>query len=85
MQSPDQMSPPFSELVKKLSLSVYLPSLLMSMCQGSVLLMIPLFALDLGANAGIAALVFSLRGLGNVVLDVPAGYAAARLGTSQQC
>ncbi len=52
----------------------------MSMCQGSVLLIIPLFALDLGANAGIAALVFSLRGLGNMVSDVPAGYAAARLG-----
>ena len=52
----------------------------MSLCQGSVLLVIPLFALDLGANVGIAALVFALRGLGNMAVDVPAGYAAARLG-----
>ena len=68
------------EMYRSLLFSVYLPSFFMSICQGSVLLVIPLFALDLGANAGVAALVFSLRGLGNMVLDVPAGYAAARLG-----
>ena len=68
------------EMYRSLLYSVYLPSFFMSICQGSVLLVIPLFALDLGANAGVAALVFSLRGLGNMVLDVPAGYAAARLG-----
>ncbi|MCH7742693.1 MAG: MFS transporter [Proteobacteria bacterium] len=67
-------------MYRSLLYSVYLPSFFMSICQGSVLLVIPLFALDLGANAGVAALVFSLRGLGNMVLDVPAGYAAARLG-----
>ena len=68
------------EMYRSLLFSVYLPSFFMSVCQGSVLLVIPLFALDLGANAGVAALVFSLRGLGNMVVDVPAGYAAARLG-----
>jgi MFS family permease len=68
------------EMYRSLLLSVYLPSFFMSICQGSVLLVLPLFALDLGANAGIAALVFSLRGLGNMAVDVPAGYAAARLG-----
>ena len=52
----------------------------MSICQGSVLLIIPLFALDLGANIGITALVFSLRGLGNMLADVPAGYATSRFG-----
>lgn len=68
------------QMYRSLLFSVYLPSFLMSICQGSILLIIPLFALDLGANAGIAALVFSLRGLGNMCSDVPAGYAAARLG-----
>lgn len=68
------------EMYRALLPSVYLPSLFMSMCQGSVLLVIPLFSLDLGASAGVAALVFSLRGLGNMAMDVPAGYAAARLG-----
>jgi len=68
------------EMYRSLLFSVYLPSFFMSMCQGSVLLVLPLFALDLGASAGIAAIVFSLRGLGNMTVDVPAGYAAARLG-----
>lgn len=68
------------QMYRSLLFSVYLPSFFMSICQGSILLVIPLFALDLGASAGIAALVFSLRGLGNMSSDVPAGYAAARLG-----
>ena len=68
------------EMYRSLMLSVYLPSFFMSLCQGSVLLIIPLFALDLGANAGIAALVFAIRGLGNMMVDVPAGYAASRFG-----
>ncbi|MFP6808859.1 MAG: MFS transporter [Pseudomonadales bacterium] len=68
------------EMYRSLLLSVYLPSFFMSLCHGSVLLIIPLFALDLESSAGIAALVFSLRGLGNMVVDVPAGYAVSRLG-----
>lgn len=52
----------------------------MAICQGSTLLIVPLFALELGANPAIAALVFSMRGLGNMVMDVPAGYLTARLG-----
>lgn len=67
-------------MYRSLALSVYLPSFLMSLCQGSVVLMIPLFALHLGANPAIAAVVFAMRGLGNMVSDVPAGYAAARVG-----
>lgn len=68
------------EMYRYLLFSVYLPSFLMSICQGSVLLVIPLFALDMGASVGVAALVFSLRGLGNMTADIPAGYAASRLG-----
>ena len=70
----------FSDTARRLILSIYLPAFLMSMCQGIALLVIPLYALDLGANAGITALVFSLRGLGNVALDIPAGTLATRLG-----
>lgn len=67
-------------MYKSLFWSVYFPSFLMSICQGSVLLIIPLFALELGADAGTAALVFAMRGLGNMAMDVPAGYSSARLG-----
>ncbi len=68
------------QLYRSLLPSVFVPSFLMSVCQSSVLLMIPLFALDLGESLGSAALVFSLRGLGNMIADVPAGYIVARLG-----
>ncbi len=68
------------EMYRSLAVPVYLPSFLMSVCQGSVLLTIPLFALDLGAGAAVTALVFSMRGLGNMLFDVPAGYSASRLG-----
>ncbi len=52
----------------------------MSVCQGIVILIVPLFALDLGASAAITALVFSLRGLGNMTADIPAGWATGRFG-----
>lgn len=67
-------------MYRSLAASVYLPSFLMSVCQGSVLLTLPLFALELGSSAAITALVFAMRGLGNMILDVPAGVAASRLG-----
>jgi MFS family permease len=65
---------------RSLLLSVYLPSSMMSYCQSSLLLVIPLYALDLGASPGLTALIFSLRGLGNMVADLPAGYITIRLG-----
>ena len=52
----------------------------MSFCQSSILLAIPLFAIDLDGSVSIAALVFSLRGLGNMAADVPAGYGVGRFG-----
>jgi MFS family permease len=67
-------------MYRSIALSVYLPSFFMAICQGSVLLMIPLFALEVGANPATAALIFAMRGLGNMVMDVPAGYLTARLG-----
>ena len=68
------------QLYRELLVPVYLPSFLMAVCQGSVLLALPLFALDLGAGIGVTALVFSLRGLGNMAIDLPAGWAVARFG-----
>lgn len=77
--------PPHSEqsiwqTYRALLWSVYVPGFLMSVCQGIVVLIIPLYALDLGANAAITALVFSLRGLGNMTADIPAGWATGKFG-----
>ena len=69
----NQPDPDFSDTARRVILSIYLPAFLTSMCQGIALLVIPLYALDLSANASITALVFSLRGLGNVAFDIPAG------------
>ena len=41
------------QMYRSLALSVYAPSFLMSICQGAVLLVIPLYALELGGGAGI--------------------------------
>ena len=68
------------QMYRSLALSIYLPALLMSFSQSSILLAIPLFALDLGGSFSIAALVFSLRGLGNMTADVPAGFGVSRFG-----
>jgi len=67
-------------LYRSLALPVFVPTFIMSACQSSVMLLIPLFALELGANPGVAAVIFAIRGLGNMVIDVPAGYAASKLG-----
>lgn len=76
----ENIQPTTWQLYRSLALSVYAPTFLMSICQSSVVLVIPLFALDLGSSAAIAALVFAMRGLGNIAMDVPAGYCSARLG-----
>ena len=68
------------QIHKSLAIKIYLPSFLMSICQGSVILAIPLYALDLGSDTGVAAFVFAMRGLGNMAVDVPAGYATSRWG-----
>lgn len=68
------------EMYRSLLLSVYLPSFLMAICNGSIVLILPLYALDLGASPGTASIVFAMLGLGNMASDVPAGYAASRLG-----
>lgn len=68
------------QMYRALLVPVYLPSFLMSICLSSIMLTIPLFALELGADVGVTALIFALAGLGNMVVVVPAGYFTSRLG-----
>jgi MFS family permease len=67
-------------MYRSLALPVYLPSFLMSIGQGIALLIVPLYALDLGGSPASAAVIFACRGLGNMIADLPAGYAAQRFG-----
>ena len=63
-----------------LGLSVYLPSSLMAVAQMAMLVVLPLYVLDLGRTLSVAALVFAMRGLGSVVVNVPASLFIERHG-----
>jgi MFS family permease len=64
----------------RLLLPVYVPSLLMAVSQEALTILLPLYMLDSGASAGVAALVVGLRGVGVLLFDVPAGMLVARFG-----
>ena len=66
--------------LSSLTLSVYLPTILFSIGQGAVIPVIPLFARELGSSLAAAALVVAMRGLGQLVFDIPAGVAVSRFG-----
>jgi len=59
---------------------VYLPSLLMALSQMALLILLPLYVLDLGFSPAFAATVVGLRGVGVLLFDVPAGMLVARFG-----
>lgn len=79
MSSQDSASEsfPFFSLV----LSVYLPAFLFSTGWGMVLPVTPLFAKHMGASLGMIGFVLTMRGLGTLLLDLPAGLLVARVGT----
>ena len=52
----------------------------MATCQGGLLMILPLYALDFGHGEAMAASVLAARGLGNMLGDLPAGAATARWG-----
>ena len=52
----------------------------MSISRGMVFLMVPLYALELGAGAGGAGTIFALIGLGVLISDVPVGFMIKRFG-----
>jgi MFS family permease len=71
-----RLPPPYGRLL----LPVYLPSLLMALSQMALLILLPLYMLDLGHGTAFAALIVGLRGVGVLLFDVPAGMLVARFG-----
>lgn len=67
-------------LYGRLLLPVYLPSLLMSVSQMALLILLPLYVLELGHGTAFAALIVGLRGVGVLLFDVPAGLLVTRFG-----
>ena len=79
MTSPDdRVEQPFS--LRSLTFSVYVPTILFSIGQGAVIPIIPLFARELGSSVAAAALIVAMRGIGQLVFDMPAGIAVSKWG-----
>jgi MFS family permease len=66
--------------LSSLTLSTYIPTILFAIGQGAVIPVIPLFARELGSTVAAASLIVALRGLGQLVFDMPAGVAVSRWG-----
>ena len=66
--------------LRSLAFSVYLPAILFSIGQGAAIPAIPLFARELGASVALAAFIVALRGIGQIIGDVPAGLAVSKWG-----
>ncbi|MPZ49875.1 MAG: MFS transporter [Dehalococcoidia bacterium] len=66
--------------LSSLTFSVYIPTILFSIGQGAVIPIIPLFAKDLGASVAAAAIIVAMRGIGQLLGDMPAGVAVSRWG-----
>jgi len=80
--SQDQSSPinnPSASL-RRLIIPIYLPSMLMAVAQMALLIVLPLYILDLGSGVAEAAFVFAMRSLGSVLVNVPASLAISQYG-----
>lgn len=61
-------------------LSVYLPGVLLGVSSQALLILLPLYVIDVGGSLAAASAAVGFRGLGMMVLDIPAGFLAARIG-----
>ena len=66
--------------LSSLTFSVFLPTVCFSIGQGAVIPVIPLFARELGSSVAGAALVVAMRGVGQLLGDMPAGLAVSKWG-----
>jgi len=60
--------------------SLYIPTFLIMVGYGMILPVIPLYARELGASLFLSGLVLSMRGIGNLLFDLPAGSLVSRIG-----
>lgn len=63
-----------------LMLPVYLPAVLLGVSSQAILILLPLYVIDVGGSLAAASAAVGFRGLGMMALDIPAGILAARIG-----
>ena len=66
--------------ITSLILPLYVPTLFILFGYGMIIPVLPLFARYLGAGVGIASVVVSMRGVGSLLFDLPAGAIISRAG-----
>ena len=66
--------------MRGIALPVYVPSFFSAIAQNAVQILLPLYALEIGGGAALAAAVVGLRGAGTMLGDVPAGMLVTRIG-----
>ena len=72
-----------SSVILSLVLPIYLPSILMSIGTGMIMLVIPLLAAEMTGSYGSASLIFAMFGAGTLIADIPAGFLVSRLGVKK--
>jgi len=72
----------YADLVplRALALPLYFPCLLFGFALGAVILILPLFAHELGASVAAAGLVLGVKGAGRFLTNIPSGLLVSRLG-----
>ena len=68
------------DAVLGLFLSVYLPALILSVCRGLLLPVMPLFVRSFDVSYWLVGVVLAADGIGTLLSDVPAGVVVRRLG-----
>lgn len=67
-------------LARELFWPVYLPGITTATVQTAAMVLLPLYVLELGYSASLAALILGTRGLGQLAGDIPAAIVAGRWG-----
>ena len=65
---------------KRLILPLYIPSLLSASVRTATIILLPLYLLELNYSVGTVSFVIAVRGLGILLMDIPAGLMANRYG-----
>lgn len=65
---------------KRLILPVYIPSLISASVHTATVILLPLYLLELKYSVGTVSFVIAVRGLGILLMDIPAGLMANRFG-----
>lgn len=65
---------------RRLILPVYVPALMTAVVQSATAILLPLYMLSLGYSVAAASFVVAMRGIGLLIMDIPAGLFANRFG-----